>query len=48
MICSDWVSEMERIDKQKVAMMLYDNYVERMGLQKTVAAKGSRTVFWCK
>ena len=30
---------MKRIDKQKVAMMLYDNYVERMGLQKTEAAK---------
>ena len=39
-IYSDWVSEMKRIDKQKVAMMLYDNYVERMGLQKTEAAKG--------
>ena len=38
-IYSDWVSEMKRIDKQKVAMMLYDNYVKRMGLQKTEAAK---------
>ena len=38
-IYSDWLSEMKRTDKQKVAVMLYDNYVERMGLQKTDAAK---------
>ena len=38
-IYSDWVSEMKRIDKQKMTVMLYDNYVERMGLQKTEAAK---------
>ena len=38
-IYSDWVSEMKRIDKQKMAMMLYDNYVNRMSLQKTEAAK---------
>ena len=38
-IYSDWLSDMKRIDKQKMAMMLYDNYVERMGLQKTEAAK---------
>ena len=29
-VYSDWVSEMKRIDKQKVAMMSYDNYVELM------------------
>ena len=38
-IYSDWVSEMKRIDKQKMAMMLYDNYVNRMSLQKTEVAK---------
>ena len=37
-IYSDWISEMKRIEKQKVAMMLYDNFVRRMGLQKTAAA----------
>ena len=37
-IYSDWISEMKRIDKQKMAMMLYDNYVERIELQKTEAA----------
>ena len=41
-IYSDQVSKMKRIDKQKVAMMLYDNYVERMRLQKTEAAKKVR------
>ena len=35
----DWLSDMKRIDKQKMAMMLYDDYVEQMGLQKTEAAK---------
>ena len=30
---------MKRIDKQKLAMMLYDNYVNRMRLQKTEVAK---------
>jgi len=26
-IYSDWISEMKRIEKQKVTMMLYDNFV---------------------
>ena len=40
-IYSDWISNMERVDKQKMAMMLYDNYVEQLGLrlQKTEAAR---------
>ena len=38
-IYSDWFSEMKRIDKQKMAVMLYNNYVNRMSLQKTEAAK---------
>lgn len=37
-IYNDWISEMKRIDKQKMAMMLYDDYVDRRGMQKTQAA----------
>jgi len=33
---SDWISEMQRSDKQKIAMMVYDNYISRF---KTGAAK---------
>jgi len=29
---------MKKIEKQKVVMMLYDNFVRLMGLQKTAAA----------
>ena len=35
----DWINDMERADKQKVAMMMYDNYINRFGLTKTGAAK---------
>ena len=38
-IYSDWISDMKRVDKQKMAMMLYDSYVERLRLQKTEAAR---------
>ena len=38
-IYNDRISAMKRIDEQKMAMMLYDNYVERMGFQKTEAVK---------
>ena len=38
-IYSDWISDMKRVDKQKMTMMLYDNYVEQLGLQKTEAAR---------
>ena len=36
---SDWISEMKRIDKQKMETMLYDNYVDRIGMQKMQASK---------
>jgi len=54
---SDWISEMQQSDKQKIAMMVYDNYISRFGLTKTGAAKevgflfgiSDRTVrFWRK
>ena len=38
-IYKDWISEMNRNDMKKMAMMLYDNYVERFGLQKTPSAQ---------
>ena len=38
-IYSDWINEMKRIDKQKMTMLLYDNYVEKMGIRKTQAAR---------
>lgn len=33
-----WVSNLERENQQMLAMMMYDNYRERFGLQKTSAA----------
>ena len=38
-IYSDWIGEMNRTDMQKESMMLYDNYLERFGLQKTPSAQ---------
>ena len=35
----DWLSTLQRDDTQMMAMMIYDNYVERFGLLKTAAAK---------
>ena len=35
----DWINDMERADKQKVAMMMYDNYINRFGLTKTGSAR---------
>ena len=29
---SDWISELQRRNKQKIAMMVYDNYIKRFGL----------------
>ena len=40
-IYSDWINEMKRIDKQKMTMLLYDNYV---GNTKDTSCKGSRIV----
>jgi len=34
----DWIAEMSRLDQQRIAMMLYDNYRERFGMLKTNAA----------
>ena len=35
----DWINDMERTDKQKLAMIVYDNYINRFGLTKTAAAQ---------
>ena len=35
----DWISEMGRIDLQRVAMMLYNDYQTNFGLMKTAAAR---------
>lgn len=35
----DWLSTLQREDTQMIAMMIYDNYIERFGLLKTAAAK---------
>lgn len=35
----DWLSTLHREDTQMMAMMIYDNYIERFGLLKTAAAK---------
>ena len=34
----DWISEMGRIDQQRVAMMLYNDYQTNFGFMKTAAA----------
>ena len=41
----DWVSDMKRTDKQKVTMIVYDNYIQRFGLTKTGAAKETGLLF---
>ena len=38
----NWLSKMTRIDNQKVAIILYNDYVERVRLQKTEAVKEVR------
>ena len=38
-IYRDWIGEMSRVDKQRIAMILYDNYTTRFGLLKVPAAK---------
>ena len=38
-IYRDWIGEMSRVDQQRIAMMLYDNYTTRFGLLKVPAAK---------
>ena len=35
----DWLFTLQREDTQMMAMMIYDNYIERFGLLKTAAAK---------
>ena len=37
MYCN-WMAEMSRLDQQRIAMMLYDNYRERFGKLKSNAA----------
>ncbi|XP_065904950.1 uncharacterized protein [Dysidea avara] len=44
-IFEDWVSDMKRTDKQKVTMIVYDNYIQRFGLTKTGAAKETGLLF---
>ena len=44
-IYEDWLSDMKRTDKQKVTMMVYDNYTQRFGLTKTGAAKETGQLF---
>ena len=34
----DWLFTLRREDTQMMAMMIYDNYIERFGLLKTAAA----------
>ena len=38
-IYEDWLKHMKRVDQQRMAMMLYDNYRTRFLLQKTAAAE---------
>ena len=38
-IYKDWLNDMKRVDQQRIAMMLYDNYRTRFLLQKTAAAQ---------
>lgn len=38
-IYEDWLKDMKRVDQQRVAMMLYDNYRIRFLLQKIAAAQ---------
>ena len=38
-IYEDWRNDMKRVDQQRMAMMLYDNYRTRFLLQKTAAAQ---------
>jgi len=44
-IYEDWLSDMKRTDKQKVTMIVYDNYTQRFGLTKTGAAKETGQLF---
>ena len=38
-IYKDWLKDMKRVDQQRMAMMLHDNYRTRFLLQKTAAAE---------
>lgn len=44
-IYKDWIDEMKRIDQQKMAMMLYDNYRDSFGLLNKCCTT-SRDFFW--
>jgi len=44
-IYEDWLSDMKRTDKQKVTMIVYDNYMQRFGLTKTGAAEETGKLF---
>lgn len=44
-IYEDWLSDMKRTDKQKVTMIVYDNYIQRFGLTKTGAAEETGKLF---
>ena len=53
----DWLKDMKRVNQQRLAMALYDNYRTRFLLQKTAAAQevtrflniSEKTVrTWCK
>ena len=35
-IYRDWVKEMSRVDQQRIAMMLHDNYTTQFGLLKVL------------
>ena len=46
---SDWIGKIKKIDKQKMATMLYDNYIHKKnGNVKDTSCKGSRIVFQCE
>ena len=44
-IYKDWIDEMDRIDLQRMVMMLYDDYRNNFGLLKTSAARQVAAVF---